>query len=70
MVSSLTSDFAPQIAEPFPNGKIVKHRFAWLGQSFFLAIFPLGNGFAIHGSKSDSRDEMIEINFTAKQISF
>jgi len=39
MVSSLTSDFDPLIAGPFPNGKIIKKKYVRLVQSSFLTIF-------------------------------
>ena len=66
LVSSITSDFEPSIAEPLPNGKIhVKINqsnpgFHNLRGSFYLTIFPLGNGFAISSSNSDVCNLFIE----------
>ena len=70
IVSFLTSDFEPQITEPFPNGEIVKEKESFSKESFPITIFPLANDSPIRGSKYDARDKAIEINFTAKRILF
>ena len=70
IASSLASYFEPRIGEPFANGKIVKEKESFSKESFPLTIFPLANDSLIRGSKYDARDEVIEINFTAKRILF
>ena len=70
IASSLASYFEPRIGESFANGKIVKGKDSFEKDSFSLTIFPLANGSPIRGSKYDAKDEAIEINFTAKLISF
>ena len=70
LISILTLDFEPRIAEPFSNRKTSKQRLAQKAQSFSITIFQLENGSAIRGPKSDVRDERIEINVTSKWILF
>ena len=45
------------MAEPFPNGKIVRKNNCVNQGYFFLTIFPFGNGSMILSSKSDVLDE-------------